>query len=251
MVYADIMKPSKSNDVTLWKLVILALSLYVLGALFVDTVFTLPEEVSNILERADVLVCVLFLCDFAVNLLKAPSKLKFLKWGWIDFVSSIPNLSMFRWGRVARVIRVFRLLRGFRSTKEILAFIFANRAKGALFTMGLISFFLMLFSSIAILNLETHADSNILTASDAIWWAFVTITTVGYGDFYPVTRLGRLVAAVLMITGIGLFGTFTAYVASFFLQPNEEEEEERENKILKKLNKVEAKLETIESKLRE
>lgn len=101
------MKPPKSNDVTLWKLVILALSLYVLGALFVDTVFTLPKEVSTILERADVLVCVLFLCDFAVNLIKAPSKLKFLKWGWIDLVSSIPNLSMFRWGRVARVIRVF------------------------------------------------------------------------------------------------------------------------------------------------
>lgn len=117
--------------------------------------------------------------------------------------------------------------------------------------MGLISFFLMLFSSIVILNLENHADSNIRTASDAIWWSFVTITTVGYGDFYPVTRLGRFVAAILMITGIGLFGTFTAYVASFFLQPNEEEEEERENTILKKLNDVEVKLEAIESKLRE
>jgi voltage-gated potassium channel len=147
------------------------------------------------------------------------------------------------------VIRVFRLLRGFRSTKEILAFIFANRAKGVLLTLGLISFFLMLFSSITIRNLENHADSNIHTASDAIWWSFVTITTVGYGDFYPVTILGRLVAALLMITGIGLFGTFTAYVASFFLQPNEPLENERENEILKKLTDVEAKLESLESKL--
>jgi voltage-gated potassium channel len=136
----------------------------VLGALVADTFLTLPEEVSTILYRVDVLVCVLFLCDFFINLIKAPSKLKFLKWGWIDLISSIPNLSMFRWGRAARIIRVFRILRGFRSTKEILAFVYANRAKGVLFTMTLFSFFLMLFSAIAILNLETHADSNIRTA---------------------------------------------------------------------------------------
>lgn len=96
----------------------------------------------------------------------------------------------------------------------------------------MISFVLMVFSSIAILNCETAPESNIKTASDALWWSFVTITTVGYGDFYPTTLLGRIIAAALITAGVGLFGTFTAYVASSFLQQEEEEQEKREDQIL-------------------
>jgi voltage-gated potassium channel len=76
---------------------------------------------------------------------------------------------------------------------------------------------LIIFSSIAILQVEKDPASNIKSAEDAIWWAYVTITTVGYGDKYPVTTEGRVIAAVLMTAGVGLFGTFTAYVASWFV----------------------------------
>ncbi len=69
----------------------------------------------------------------------------------------------------------------------------------------------------AILHLETNHESNIHSAADAMWWSFVTVTTVGYGDHFPVTPSGRVLAAVLMIAGIGLFGTFTAYIATAFL----------------------------------
>ena len=89
----------------------------------------------------------------------------------------------------------------------------------------LVSFLLVVFSSIAILQFETTADANIKTANDALWWAFVTITTVGYGDRYPVTPEGRIVAAVLMTAGVGLFGTFSGFVASWFLAPKTKLEE--------------------------
>lgn len=77
---------------------------------------------------------------------------------------------------------------------------------------------MIIFSSIIILQVEKAPGSNIFTAGDALWWAFVTITTVGYGDLYPVTLEGRLVAVILMTTGVGLFGTFTAFVASWFVK---------------------------------
>ena len=66
--------------------------------------------------------------------------------------------------------------------------------------------------------------AKIKNAEDALWWAYVTITTVGYGDLYPVTTEGRLIAAVLMTIGVGLFGTFTAYVASWFVSKKIDEE---------------------------
>ena len=77
---------------------------------------------------------------------------------------------------------------------------------------------MVIFSSIAILQVETDPNSNIKTAEDAIWWAYVTITTVGYGDKFPVTTEGRIIAAVLMTVGVGLFGTFTAFLASWFVE---------------------------------
>lgn len=78
---------------------------------------------------------------------------------------------------------------------------------------------LVLLAGLAILDAEQNADgANIRNFSDALWWAFVTITTVGYGDFYPVTAAGRLIAAGLMICGIALIGSVTATFASWFVE---------------------------------
>lgn len=208
------------GKITVWQIMMLFLSVYVLGAVFVETIFPLAPETSALLTWVDNLACVVFLGDFFFHLFTAKSKRDYLKWGWIDLVSSIPDIQFLRWGRFVRVIRILRILRGIRSTKLILQFLFANRAKGTFASVAMISFVLVVFSSIAILNCETSPEANIKTAGDALWWSFSTITTVGYGDRYPVTTLGRIIAVVLMTAGVGLFGTFTAYVASFFLQQN-------------------------------
>ena len=240
-----------TNDrpkVTVWQIVMLFLCVYVLAALFVDTAFRLPPETSALLNQVDTLICFVFIGDFVSNILKAKNKLGYLKWGWIDLLSSIPNIQILRWGRFIRVIRILRILRGLRSAKLILKFLFSNRAKGTFASVAMISFILMVFSSIAILNCETSPESNIRTASDALWWSFVTITTVGYGDFYPVTLLGRIVASVLMTAGVGLFGTFTAYVATFFLEQAEAKEEKREEDILAEIKAIGERLDKIEKR---
>jgi voltage-gated potassium channel len=69
-----------------------------------------------------------------------------------------------------------------------------------------------------------NPDANIKTASDAIWYTIVTISTVGYGDRYPTTGPGRIIGALIIIVGVGIFGTFTGYLANLFLSPQKKEE---------------------------
>jgi voltage-gated potassium channel len=195
---------------------VVVLSIYVLGALLIDTIFKLPPAISELLCYIDHAICIVFFIDFAIRFYHAEGKMKFMRWGWIDLISSIPAIGFLRVGRAFRLIRLLRVLRAFRTTSNLIRHIFQNRAQGAFATVSIIAILLVIFCSIAILQVETDPNSNIKTAEDAIWWAYVTITTVGYGDKYPITTEGRLIAVILMTGGVGLFGTFTAFVASWF-----------------------------------
>lgn len=199
---------------------VLVLSVYVLIALIIDTTIKLPEETSRLLNYIDIVICIFFFIDFCVRFYEAESKLIFMRWGWIDLISSIPMINILRVGRLFRLVRLIRILRAFKSTKYFLTSVFKNKAKGALSSALILAVLLIIFSSIAILQVEDAPNSNIQTAEDAIWWSYVTITTVGYGDKFPVTTEGRIIAIFLMTAGVGLFGTFTAYIASLFVTDN-------------------------------
>jgi voltage-gated potassium channel len=133
-----------------------------------------------------------------------------------------------RAGRLLRLIRLLRVIRAFRSTRHLVNHIFANKAQGAFTSISVIAILLVIFSAIGILQVEKDPNSNIKTAEDAIWWAYVTITTVGYGDKFPVTTEGRIIAGILMTAGVGLFGTFTAFIASWFVVDNKSKNETKE-----------------------
>ena len=76
-------------------------------------------------------------------------------------------------------------------------------------------------ASILVLEFESRSpDANIQTGGDAIWWGIVTITTVGYGDFYPVTLLGRLTGIFVMFAGIGIIGALASILASLLVSPS-------------------------------
>lgn len=210
----------QQEQLTFLNLLIIVLSVYVLVALMLDTFLTLPLEVSRILGLVDTLVCIVFLFDFGVRFYKADNKRNFMKWGWIDLLASIPSLDYMRAGRAVRLIRLLRIIKAFRSTKHLVQHIFKRRTQGALTSAAVIAVLMVIFSSIAILQVEVDPASNIKTAEDALWWSYVTITTVGYGDKFPVTTEGRMIAALLMTVGVGLFGTFTAFLASWFVGEN-------------------------------
>lgn len=210
-------------------LAVVVLSFYVLGALVADTFLHLQPEVSRLLTLVDDLICVFFLFEFCVRFYRAEDKIGFWKWGWIDLISSIPTLEYLRPGRTLRLIRLLRILRAFRSLRFVINHVFRRRFHGVFSSVALIAVMVVIFSSIAILQVEDAPNSNIKTAEDALWWAYATVTTVGYGDKYPVTTEGRLIAAVLMTVGVGLFGTFTGYVASWFVEEraNDQKDSER------------------------
>ena len=201
-----------------YQLFMLVLCLYALGVLAAQSVVRLSPQTRGVLDYADYIVCTLFFLDFVISLVRAPNRWRyFAAWGWLDLLSSIPTIDVARWGRAARVLRIFRVLRGLRATKLIATLVLRRRAQSSFLAASLVAILLIVFCSIAVLHFETDAEANITTAEDAVWWAFATITTVGYGDRYPVTSEGGFIAAILMCAGVGLFGTFSGFLAAWFI----------------------------------
>ncbi|MEZ4423744.1 MAG: ion transporter [Gemmatimonadota bacterium] len=238
--------PAEGPTTTPYQVFILALSVLVLFMLSVELTIPLSEEEHALLLRLDLLICVFFGIDFALTLRRAPDRRRyFLTWGWLDLLSSIPTLGLMQWGRLARVARIVRLLRGVRSAREIARFLGnARRAETTLLAAILIAIVVLGVASIGVLHVERAAGGNIRSASDAIWWSIVTATSVGYGDTYPVTHTGRILAMLLMLAGIGLFGIYTAFLSSWLLAPGEDEQE-------RELEAIRHELQALRRELRE
>lgn len=205
------------EKIGVFQIFLIALSVYVLVILAIEAVVPLSASTHFILAHVDNAICAIFLYDFLQRFLRAPRKLRFLRWGWIDLVSSIPLIPDLRAGRAVRLIRIFRLLRGFRSVETIGKILYRHRTKGALATATFICVLSIVFASIEILQVETDPGSNIHTPGDALWWSIATIFTVGYGDKYPVTAEGRMIGALLMVSGVGLLSVITGSFAAWFL----------------------------------
>lgn len=211
---------SAPRPIPLYQLFMLALSILALAGIVVQHAFRQDPEIEAVLDAADFVICAAFFIDFFVSLWTAPHRLRYLvTWGWLDLISSIPMIDAARWGRLARIARITRLLRSIRAARVLSAAILSKRRQSTLLIAMLLALVLITASSTAILHFEVAENSNIRTADNAIWWAFATITTVGYGEYYPVTPEGRVVAAILMTAGVGLFGAFSAAIAAWFLVP--------------------------------
>lgn len=207
-----------------YELYMLGISVFSLGVIAADVLLPLSEGAAQVLAVTDTFLCFLFLIDFGRSFWRAPDRLRYLvRGGWLDLVSSIPTIGWLRWGRVARIARIVRLLRAVRSARTIGTIVSRHRKESTLLAAGVVCVVLTVFASLAILQFETDPESNIRNGGDAVWWAFATITTVGYGDHYPVTLEGRFIASILMAAGVGLFGILSGLVASWFLSGGEED----------------------------
>jgi voltage-gated potassium channel len=144
----------------------------------------------------------------------------------MDLLGSLPAWPIFRFFRIWRFIRVIRILR--RASIRELWYVFIKRPAGSsLMLMTLFGIILLGLSSYFILIAESgNPEANINSATDAIWWSIVSVTTVGYGDRFPVTFPGRFVAIFLMIGGIGLFSVLTSYLSSAFVGADDDQENE-------------------------
>lgn len=162
---------------------------------------TLPEVIMAVIWG-------IFVLDYAVSLFLARPR-----GHW--FLTHLHDLAIV----VLPALRPLRLLR-LVTLLSILHRTAGNALRGRVTVFVIAASVLLVFvAGLAVLDAEQNAaGSNIRSFGDAVWWAFVTITTVGYGDFFPVTFLGRLIAVGLMIAGIALIGTVTAALASWFVE---------------------------------
>jgi len=191
------------------------LSLIILVLLIFVPLQPSTEDTLNILEN---LLCVVFLFDFLRSLFRAPKKWGyFLRGGgWLDLLGSLPfsRLAVFRVARLFRVVRVMRTLKG----NDFRRMLTQGLAQSTLLFTFVVALILIFLDGGFVLFVEKGAPhANITTYPNAIWWAFVTITTVGYGDYYPVTTLGRMGAIILMFFGLGIIGVLSSYLATTFI----------------------------------
>ncbi len=209
----------EAKSLTLVHVGLALLSLYGLAALAAYYLLDLPEPTRDLLDRYDDVICVLFITDFFVRLYLAKSKLAFLKWGWIDLLASIPQYNYVRAGRILYILWVARRLAAFPSPRALFDHLYRHRARSVFATAFLLAVLLAGLCAILILEFEAnHPQANIHSPGDAVWWAWVTICTVGYGDKFPISTEGRIVAGILMAAGITVFGTLAGLLSSYFLR---------------------------------
>lgn len=212
-------------EVSSYELFIAVLSVFSIVNIVLE-LWPLDQNVKDVIVIVDTGLCVVFLADFLGRLWRADSKGEyfFRQLGWLDLLGSLPIPGL-RLARVFRIARVVRLVHAV-GMKTIIDKVLHDRAGSALYTVLVMCLVVIQYASIfELITNRGSPDANIKSASDAVWYVIVTITTVGYGDTYPVTNSGRIVGVITMIVGVGLFGVLTGYLANTFLSPTSKKSE--------------------------
>jgi voltage-gated potassium channel len=214
------------NPYNIFILVLTLFSLAIMGVLLLP----LDDDTRQLLTLYDNIICLIFLGDFAMNLAGARPKRAYVigQRGWLDLLGSIPSFgflpftALFRLARLSRLARIGRLLSG-KNRKQLVADVVQNRGQYATFITVLAAGMVLSVASVLVLQFESRdPDANIQTGGDAIWWGIVTLTTVGYGDRFPVTFLGRLTGVSVMLAGVGIIGALASILASVLVPPPKE-----------------------------
>lgn len=176
-------------------------------------------------------IAFIFLFDFVYGLWTAPSKTKYLKWGWLTLLGSIPFVPAFTLFRIWRITNLIRYLRK-NGEHRFFTALLRVPATSVLLSTFFLAIVVISASSIVVMAFESASpDSNIKTGPDALWWAVVTVATVGYGDRFPVTPGGRLIGVALMVVGVGLFGVLSSFLASKFINQQQAGENELKQEV--------------------
>ena len=215
--------PRRDASNGIYNLFIVALTIFSLGMVAAYYLLPLTEATEQALLWIDFPISLIFLADSLGSLRRAPDKRAYLKWGWLDFLGSIPLILPLRIARVGRLIRAWRTLR-LRRLSQVGEDLDRNRAEGAALITVILAIVVLTTATVAVLEFESEVpQANIRSAGDAFWWAIVTLATVGYGDFYPVTAWGRVGAVALMTVGVGIFGVLASYLANLFLPSTQDD----------------------------
>ncbi|TAH52680.1 MAG: hypothetical protein EYC68_06035 [Chloroflexota bacterium] len=216
-----------------YNILILVLTIYSLAIMVVQVLLQVDSVTYKLANAYNNLICYFFLFDFALHMLEKPVKRDYFigERGYFDLLGSIPSFGISQYTAILRIFRLSRLFRLRRfmnpaNRKLLREEILNNRGSYALFLTILLVIIVLMTASIFVLFFESQSpDANITDGGDALWWSIVTITTVGYGDRYPVTPGGRTTGVFVMFAGVGIIGALASILASILIpQPKEPEE---------------------------
>jgi voltage-gated potassium channel len=205
------------------------LGFFYLGLYSAQVLVEMSKTTFDTLEAISNLIYLIFVVDLILRAVYAGRELatiagafKFLRSNWLAIAATV--LPAFRSLRVLRVLLVLRGLGPFLTT----------RASKVGMVVGITLPLVLYTSAISVFDAERNAEgANITNFPDAFWWAIASVTTVGYGDRFPVTDEGRFIATMLMVVGIGLFSALTALLAAWVMGENQKKEEAKLEQAIK------------------
>lgn len=179
--------------------------------------FGAGQEVRSLVWLMQPFLTLILLIDFGIRLHRSrPRRRAYMNHGggWFDLVGSLP------YGGILRVFRLVRVTSSFREygSRNVFTWFVRHRARGTLFLVLSLLLIVLEVGGLVVLYFETGAaGANIETGGQALWWGIVTVSTVGYGEYYPVTTGGKVAASIMIFSGVAIIGIYTAWAASTFL----------------------------------
>ncbi|WP_418113532.1 ion channel [Vibrio scophthalmi] len=239
-----------TKPMSLLSLILSFMALFVIsGLLFMP----ISNETRQVLIGLDFIICSIFILQLSIDLIRATDRVQFLKRHWIDFLASLPMIEPLRFARLFHILRVVLVI---RSSRSVVKQLLSNRKETTIASILLLLVILLTLGSSMMLFLEGHSpDANIKTGGDALWWALVTISTVGYGDHYPVTDAGKILASGVILCGVGLFGMISGLITSMITSPTRmqalkaEQKEQQMIALLEQQQTILTRLEKLERRM--
>lgn len=224
----------------------LVLALALIPVLVLPAIVNLSGAAQSALDAVEWMIWAAFVFEYVANLYLVERRIAYIRSHWFDL--AIVALPLLRPLRLSRSARALRLLRAGRLVAVVMR---VNHIFREIFLMHgvqyvlAIALLLLVVAAAAVRHFEDGAGGTITDFSQALWWAVTTVTTVGYGDTYPITPEGRGVAVFVMLLGIGLFGTLTASVATYFANSRQSESEATLDDVLAEIRRLEARLDDL------
>lgn len=215
MVKINLLKNRKLKAV--YEIIMAILAIVVVILLIFDLSYNLPENVDIIFTITDNIILLIFAVDYFTRFFLAKDKVKFFRSNIIDLIAIIPLNSAFQSIRILRISKLLKFAKVFKSVSLILKF--RKHIDKFLKTNNFNYIIWITLSTLFLGTIGMHFVEGI-SYGNALWWCFVTISTVGYGDISPVTTIGRIIAGMIMIVGIGFLAMLTGTIATYFLDKN-------------------------------
>lgn len=200
--------------------------------LILESFKSLEESFGTLFYAIEVFSVIIFTIEYLLRIWVAENKLKFIfsTYGIIDLLAILPfylpfmltiDLRVLRLLRLLRLVRVFKLAR-YSNSLKLIGSVFKENQSELLVTL-FITFILLVISSTLMFHIEHEAQPDKFeNIGQSFWWAIATLTTVGYGDIYPITALGKFLSAVIAIIGIGFIALPTGVICSSFIEKLQE-----------------------------